>query len=101
MLLLASQCGEYLGRGRRGMTEEGSSRVQPAGRPSPREAEQFGDRGTSPGVPAAVGDRDERRGQVWMPHSVLPVPVHRPLRGSAPASTFLVQVAQPMDGYPS
>ena len=39
--------------------------------------------------------------QTWMPHSVLPVPAHRPLRGSAPASTRSVQVRQPIDGYPS
>ena len=36
--------------------------------------------------------------QAWMPHSVLPVPAHRPLRGSAPGSTRIVQVAQPIDG---
>ena len=45
----------------------------------------------------AVGDGDER-GQTWMPHSVLPVPAHRPERGSAPASTRIVQVRQPIDG---
>ena len=42
--------------------------------------------------------RAGRTGQRWIPHSVLPVPVHRPLRGSAPGSTRAVQVAQPMDG---
>src|SRR6266581_2356383 len=36
--------------------------------------------------------------QAWMPHSVLPVPAQRPLRGSAPGSTRSVQVAQPIDG---
>ncbi len=38
-------------------------------------------------------------GHWWMPHSVLPVPAHRPERGSAPASTRAVHGAQPIDGY--
>ncbi len=88
------------------MIEKGGTDVQPGQpvpvRPLARHAEQLGDRGPGPGVTAAVRDRDERGvGQVWIPHSVLPVPVHRPLRGSAPASTFIVQVAHPIDGYPS
>ncbi len=37
-------------------------------------------------------------GQVCRPHSVLPVPAQRPLRGSAPGATRMVQVAQPIDG---
>jgi hypothetical protein len=40
-------------------------------------------------------------GQRWMPHSVLPVPAQRPLRGCSPGSTRLVQGEQPIDGYPS
>jgi len=36
--------------------------------------------------------------QPWIPHSVLPVPSQRPLRGSAPGSTRAVQVEQPIDG---
>jgi len=88
------------------MVEEAGPDIQPGqparGRPLARHAEQPGDGGPGEGVTAAVRDRDERgMGQVWIPHSVLPEPVHRPLRGSAPASTFIVQVAQPIDGYPS
>ena len=44
-----------------------------------------------------VRDGDERD-QTCRPHSVLPVPVHRPERGSAPGSTRSVQVWQPIDG---
>ena len=33
-----------------------------------------------------------------MPHSVLPVPAHRPLRGSSPGATRRVQGQQPIDG---
>ncbi len=85
------------------MVQERGPDVQPSqsvlARPLTRHAEQLGDRGPGAGVTAAMRDRDERgMGQVWIPHSVLPVPVHRPLRGSAPASTFIVQVLQPIDG---
>ena len=37
-------------------------------------------------------------GQLCRPHSVLPVPAQRPLRGSAPGLTGIVQVAQPIEG---
>ena len=32
------------------------------------------------------------------PHSILPMPCHRPLRGSAPAAGFAVHGAHPIDG---
>ena len=37
---------------------------------------------------------------IWTcsPHSILPVPAHRPLRGSAPGSGLAVHGAQPIDG---
>ena len=37
-------------------------------------------------------------GHQWIPHSVLAVPAHRPLRGSSPGATRRVHGAQPMDG---
>ena len=36
--------------------------------------------------------------QPWRPHSSLPVPAHRPARGSSPAATGLVHGQQPIDG---
>ena len=102
---VAGQRAEHLQRGGRGVPQEGPAGLEPGqparGGPGPGRREQFRDGRPGPRVPAAVRDRDQRRGQVWMPHSVLPVPVHRPLRGSAPGATFIVQVAQPMEGYPS
>ena len=102
---VAGQRAEHLQRGGRGVTQEGPADLEPGqparGGPGPGRREQFRDRRPGPRVPAAVRDRDQRRGQVWMPHSVLPVPVHRPLRGSAPGATFIVQVEHPMEGYPS
>ncbi len=104
--VLAGERGEHLQRGRRRVAQEGPAGLEPgqpvrAG-PGPGQLEQFRDGRPGPRVPAAVRDRDQRRGQeVWMPHSVLPVPVHRPLRGSDPGATFIVQVAHPMEGYPS
>jgi hypothetical protein len=95
------QRGKDLQRRGRGVAEERGPGVQPRWCPLARQREEVADRGAGPGIPAAVGDCDEWGSQVWMPHSVLPVPIHRPLRGSAPGATFLVQVAQPMDGYPS
>ncbi len=89
------------------MAQEGGPRLQPGQparrRPVPGQPEQRGDRCPGPRVTAAVrdGDHGRRCQAVWMPHSVLPVPVHRPLRGSAPGATGSVQVAQPIDGYPS
>ena len=87
------------------MAQEGGPRIetfQPARRrPVPGQPEQRGDRCPGSRVPAAVrdGNQGRRRCQaVWIPHSVLPVPVHRPLRGSAPGATGSVQVAQPIDG---
>jgi hypothetical protein len=98
---LVGECAEHLQWRGRGVAEERGPGVQPRWCPLARQREEFADCGAGPGIPAAVGDCDERGSQVWMPHSVLPVPIHRPLRGSAPGATFLVQVAQPMDGYPS
>jgi hypothetical protein len=87
--------------------------------PGPYHGHEVRDGGRGPGIGAAVRNGDQRRpglrgraplrpglgrpepaaaGQRWMPHSVLPVPAHRPLRASAPASTRAVQVAQPIDG---
>ena len=93
------------------MVEEGRPHVHPAAarvrRPRRDDAEQLTDGGRRPRVLGPVGNGDERgmaggrQGQTWMPHSVLPVPAHRPDRGSAPASTRIVQVRQPIDGYPS
>ena len=78
---------------------------QPSGsRAPPHQADQLVNGGGGPGIAAAVRDgdqRDPRPGYSWIPHSLLPVPDQRPLRGSAPGSTRSVQVAQPMDGYPS
>jgi hypothetical protein len=34
----------------------------------------------------------------WIPHSVLPVPAQRPLRGSSPGATREVHGQQPIDG---
>ncbi len=105
-LAAAVERGEHLQRRGRRVPQERPADLEPgqpvpAG-PGPGPGQQRGDGRPGPRVPAAVRDRDQRRGQeVWMPHSVLPVPVHRPLRGSAPGATFIVQVEHPMDGYPS
>ena len=102
---VAGQRGEHLQRGGGCVTQEGPADAEPGqpagGGPGPGRREQVRDGRPGPRVLAAVRDRDQGGGQVWMPHSVLPVPVHRPLRGSAPGATFIVQVEHPMDGYPS
>ena len=100
---------------RRGVAQEGGAQVQP-GRAIPGHRGKLRDRGGGTRIRAAVRDgyKDLLRGgtggspppggqqgppvYAWMPHSVLPVPAHRPLRGSAPGSTRSVQVAQPIDG---
>ena len=115
---------EYLGHRRRRMPEESGPCVKrgqaAAGRQLPGEPHQRGDgrggariaaamrhgqqRGQCPGAglararPGHACRRVRSRAQPWMPHSVLPVPSQRPLRGSAPGSTRAVQVEQPIDG---
>ena len=50
-------------------------------------------------VAAAVCDGDQGgRAHEWIPHSVLPLPAHRPLRGSSPGATLRVQGQHPIDG---
>ncbi len=104
--------GQDAGQRRRAVVEERGPHVDRAAgrfrRPRRHDAKQFTDRGRRARVLRPVGNGDKRgmasggsQGQTWMPHSVLPVPAHRPDRGSAPASTRIVQVRQPIDGYPS
>jgi hypothetical protein len=110
--LEAAERAQRLGERRRAVVEERGPHVDRlAGRfrrPRRHDTKQFTDRGRRARVLRPVRDGDKRgtasggsQGQTWMPHSVLPVPAHRPDRGSAPASTRIVQVRQPIDGYPS
>jgi hypothetical protein len=62
------------------------------------QAQQFADGRRGARVPRSVRDSDQRWNYTCSPHSVLPVPAQRPLRGSEPDSTRLVQVRQPIDG---
>src|SRR5699024_12160572 len=50
---------------------------------------------------APVGGGGQCRGHVWIPHSVLVRPAHRPDRGSSPGATRRVHGSQPMLGYPA
>ena len=108
---VAAQGLERVGNGRQRVSQVGGPDLQAAqpgaAGPGPHQVRQFRDRRRGPGVGAAVRGGDQRRrpgparpgtAQVWIPHSVLPVPAQRPLRASAPASTRAVQVAQPIDG---
>ena len=53
--------------------------------------------------PVCLGDRQgggrvDGQSHVWIPHSVLVSPAHRPDRGSAPGATGRVHGSQPMEG---
>ena len=105
------------------MVEKGYAHVEPAQAAGAHPGGKLVNRGRGTRILRPVRDGDERtwplvfvpgfrryssgnRGQIngatpdqtWMPHSVLPVPAHRPLRGSEPGSTRRVQVRQPIDG---
>jgi hypothetical protein len=85
----------------RGVAEVGGAQIRcaqpaasPARPPSPSALRRW-PRRADPGCRARP---PPGRAQACMPHSVLPVPAHRPLRGSAPGSTRIVQVEQPIEG---
>src|ERR1700722_4226793 len=110
-----SRPGPRGGGGRRGAGEGGPPAAAPPAPPAPPRArrprrhdgEQLTDRGRRARVLRPVGDGDKRgiasgrQRQTWIPHSVLPVPAHRPDRGSAPDSTRIVHGRQPIVGCPS
>lgn len=53
--------------------------------------------GTVLGMPSCSAERPQR----CSPHSVFPVPLHRPDRGCAPRLTGVVVGAHPIDVYPA
>ena len=88
--------GERLRQRRRAVVKERRPHVE-AGGAVAHGVGQCGHRRRRARVLRSVRDGDERD-QTCRPHSVLPVPAHRPERGSAPGSTRSVQVRQPIDG---
>ena len=102
------QRGQDAGQRRDAVVEEGGldGQARLAG-PGTHDRQQVSNRGGRARVLAPVRSRHEWRREIHRclagchacrPHSVLPVPAHRPLRGSAPGATADVHVRQPIDG---
>src|SRR5699024_60776 len=91
---LCDQGGQGFGGGGRHVIQVGHSHVPPWPQRTHPLEDRRNRRGRT-GIATAVRHRQQRdrllrRVHPWIPHSVLPVPAQRPLRGSSPGATRCV-----------